>query len=134
MPSPRQVSQRSFGIFPVPRHALHGCTLVNVPKKVEELSWILPVPLHWVQVACVVPGFPPVPPQCSHCDIFASRTVRFAPNTDSREVSSRSMDMSRPRRGLVPPKKSPKISPTSKLKPSEKSRNCEKSKPAPPKP
>src|SRR3989344_3914682 len=137
-PSPRQVGHFSLGTLPCPLQYLQGWTMVTVPKKELLVSCTLPAPLQCLQTSISVPITAPEPWQESHTPVLAKSTMRLTPNTESRKLTSRSIEMSRPRRMRMapscPPKKSLKMSPMSNPPWLKASWNWEKSNPAPPNP
>ena len=132
VPFPLQSWHGSFIIFPSPPQFEQTFWVDICPNGVVTTCFIFPVPLHTWQVIGFVPGFAPVPWQCSHFLFLFMLIVFSTPLYDSSKVISRFSFKSAPFLGpflflVPPPKAAEKISP--KL-PNPKSSNPEN----PPKP
>src|SRR5574344_1014575 len=93
-PAPLQVTHFSLGICPLPLQTEQVCSDCIAPKIVLFTSLTLPLPLHFLQVSILVPGFAPEPTQVLHLEILVMTTFFSTPKIDSSKLISISIAIS----------------------------------------
>src|SRR3989344_2113438 len=104
-PEPRQCVQGFSGTTRFPLQVWQVDVTENTPNGERRDSTTWPLPLQVGQVFVLVSGSAPEPEHREHALSFVSNTFRVTPKIDSRNESSISIEMSRPRlaRALPPP-------------------------------